>query len=267
MIPIDQKDVMPKPAHNALRDHFGQPLIWRLLATEGTRHKLYHATLESQHWIARVEPEIQAAPGVDPWREKTILLRLQSQRWAIAADLIDPDIGLLLMPFGGEPKGRDQLRASEVDEICRVVAEMHRICDVPLLNYPALFEHYRQAFNRSQPGLSQLVSETERLLVALPDIGECLVHHDLHSGNMLWGDHLTLIDWEYSGLGNPWLDYATLERDIGLSLKQLQSFDRLKGFTAEEIEHWLASAIQVVDQLENMWQHYNQLHTNPSQTI
>jgi thiamine kinase len=104
----------------------------------------------------------------------------------------------------------------------------------------------------------QLSDETEWLWADLPDIGECLVHHDLHTGNLLWGHGLTLIDWEYAGRGNPWLDYATLERDIGLSLQQLQQFKRLSGFTAVQLEHELARAIQVVDQLESIWRHFIQ---------
>lgn len=259
MIPTDQNIVMPLKARNALDRHFGETLNWQLILSEGTRHPLFQAEFDSRHWIARVEPDTQTAPGVDPWREQRVLRALYANEWAISAELIMPDLGLLLMPFAGRLIARDELSAAQVDEICCAVQQMHRISDVPLLDYAALFMRYRDAFSRSLPGMGQLVDETEALLATLPDIGECLVHHDLHTGNMLWDRHLTLIDWEYAGLGNPWLDYATLERDVGLTLRQLQSFDRLSAFEPQEMEHWLACAIQVIDQLETLWQHFNQL--------
>lgn len=261
MIPADQNIVMPLQAQIALDRQFGETFDWQSIVSEGTRHPLFQAKLDSQHWIARVEPDTQAAPGVDPWREQTVLRALTAYEWAISAELIMPDMGLLVMPFAGSLIARDELSAAQVDEICRAVHQMHSITNVPLLDYTALFERYREAFSESLPGMGQLVDETEILLATLPDIGECLVHHDLHTGNMLWGPHLTLIDWEYAGLGNPWLDYATLERDIGLTLSQLRNFERLSGFEPAEMEHWLACAIQVIDQLETLWQHFNQLQT------
>ena len=266
MIPTDQNIVMPIHARIALDEHFGETLCWQLIDTAGTRHKLFQAESKTGRWIARVEPDTQAAPGVDPWREQTLFKRLARHDWAISAELINPDLGLLLMPFAGRVVARDELNAEQVEEICSVIAQMHRISDVPLLDYAALFDHYRRAFKTSLPGIGQLVEETETLLGSLPDIGQCLVHHDLHTGNMLWSGQLTLIDWEYAGLGNPWLDYATLERDIGLSLSQLQSFERLSVFRTQEMEHWLAIAIQVIDQLETIWQHFNQLQTTQLKT-
>lgn len=259
MIPIDQNIVMPRHAQIALKEHFGETLSWTLMQTQGTRHHLFLAEFKTECWIARVEPKKQAAPGVDPFREHTVLNALREQDWAVSGELINPELGLLLMPFAGKVLARHELSVEQVEEICCAVRQMHRISNVPLLDYAEIFQRYRAVFKQSNPGMGQLVDETEALFTSLPDIGQCLVHHDLHSGNMLWSGRLRLIDWEYAGLGNPWLDYATLERDIGLSLKQLQSFERLTGFEVEEMEHWLASAIQVIDQLETLWQRFNHL--------
>lgn len=259
MIPIDQNIVMPIDAQSALEKHFGERLEWTLIQAEGTRHHLFYAQFGLERWIARVEPDTQAAPGVDPWREQEVLNALMDYNWAISAKLIRPESGLLLMPYAGQLIARQELNMEQVEEICCAVKQMHRISNVPLLDYAGIFQHYREAFKQSLPGMGQLVDETEALLASLPDIGRCLVHHDLHTGNMLWSPQLTLIDWEYAGLGNPWLDYATLERDVGLNLTQLQSFERLSGLEPEEMEHWLATAIQAIDQLETLWQHFNQL--------
>lgn len=258
MILSDQVEVMPQSARKVLEQHFGKPVEWSALQSGATRHLLFQAQVDDRYWVARIDPGTPRAPGVDPVREQQVLATIQEQVWAIQPKLYLPESGVMLMQSAGRVIERDGLTPAQIEQICQSVDQMHSISAVPLLDYASLFAAYRRVFSEGQPGLVQLIDETEWLLADLPDIGECLVHHDLHTGNLLWGHGLTLIDWEYAGRGNPWLDYATLERDIGLSLQQLQQFKRLSGFTAVQLEHELARAIQVVDQLENIWRHFIQ---------
>lgn len=261
MILSDQIEVMPQSARKVLEQHFGKPVKWSALQSGATRHLLFQAQVDDRHWIARIDPGTPTAPGVNPVREQQVLAAIQEQSWAVQPELCLPELGIMLMQSAGRAIERDELSREQIQQICESVDQMHSISAVPLLDYASLFSAYRDFFAKGQPGLAQLIDETELLLADLPDIGQCLVHHDLHTGNLLWDQELTLIDWEYAGRGNPWLDYATLERDIGLSLQQLQHFKRLSGFSAAQLEHELARAIQVVDQLESIWRHYVQLPT------
>ena len=39
---------------------------------------------------------------------------------------------------------------------------------------------------------------------------QCLCHNDLNSANIIEGQGLTLIDWEYAAIGDPLFDLATI---------------------------------------------------------
>jgi uncharacterized cupin superfamily protein len=60
----------------------------------------------------------------------------------------------------------------------------------------------RQAIEPFAEALS-VITEFERLRGAYR---RCLVHSDLSAGNVLVGDRVYIIDWEYAGLGDPWYD-------------------------------------------------------------
>lgn len=256
MILIDSSVVMPIRVENRLVEHFGRDLDWHPMKRAGTRHDLFRAQHEGDDWIARIDPGTPAAPGVNSLREQAVLQAVKPFNWALQAELHLPELGLLLMRDAGVSLKREQLSQNQINSICSLVNDMHKITKVDSLNYADLFAAYRNAFKPHRKGLLQLVDETEQLLSELPDIGLCCVHHDLHTGNILWREQPTLIDWEYAGLGNPWLDYATLEREIGLSAEQLRIFDRLAELDDASLKHGLARAIQLVDQLDSLWQSY-----------
>ncbi|HSG03590.1 MAG TPA: phosphotransferase [Marinobacterium sp.] len=256
MILTDNALVMPVKVSQRLDMYFGQRLNWLPMQTGGTRHNLFLANSDNQCWVARVAPNRPLPPGVDPEREAKVLAEISGIRGALRPVLIDPDAGLLLMPYLGKALDSDSITTEIISKIILFINRLHKVTNAPSINYPALFTRYRNHFSRSAPGMAQLVDETEGILNELPDIGLSLVHHDLHCGNWLWDSQLHLIDWEYAGQGNPWLDYAALVRDFGLNLEQLRSFDRLALLNDRALGSGLAKAIQLVDQLENIWQHY-----------
>lgn len=256
MILTDHALVMPDKVLKRLDLHFGTRLKWEPIPTTGTRHNLFSAKYQGMRFVTRVEPDSVIPPGVDNLREAQILRKLAEIGGVFDAQLIDPENGLLLMPDLGEVRAVDRLTAQDVEEIILCINRLHRIDNVPSINYSGMFSDYRRYFSHLAPGLLQLVNETEAALLALPDIGSSLVHHDLHSGNLLWNPRLHLIDWEYAGLGNPWLDYATLTRDLGLNQKQIKRFERLSNLDDSDLQAGLALATQVVDQLETIWQRF-----------
>lgn len=256
MILTDNALVMPEKVSELLESHFGESLNWQPMHTAGTRHNLFIANHADACWVARVAPALTPPPGVDSLREAKVLARVRNLEQVVRPRIVDTDSGLLLMPFQGKAFEAEALDECRLRVVVNLINRLHAITDVPSIDYPRLFEQYRQHFTEAHYGLVQLVDETEQSLNELPDIGECLVHHDLHAGNLLWNPELHLIDWEYAGLGNPWLDYATLTRDLGLKLHHLREFDRLADLSDEELEHGVALAIEVVDRIEMIWQHF-----------
>lgn len=223
--------------------------------TAATRHRLFLLSLAGHHHVLRVEPDEALAPGVDHAREQVILDRIQRFTWAPSVQVNCPAMGVIMMSHAGLV---NEVASIDLARVCQALSDVHTIDDVPRLHYAELFQQYRNAL--AHEGFRQLIDDTELTLSCLPDIGECLVHHDLHEGNLCWHNGwLTIIDWEYAGLGNPWLDYAVLARDLQADRSTLQGFSRLKSLSESEFNQGIAAAIGVVDQLETIWHHYQQI--------
>ena len=225
------------------------------MQTDATRHSLYVLQQDGTSWVLRIEPDDAISPGVDHHREKAIIERIKHLNCAPVVKVNRPDLGVLLMQHAGCVLGEHQIDTANV---LAAVSQIHSIVDVPPIDYSKLFEQYRTALVGE--GLRQLIDETERMLASLPDIDQCLVHHDLHTGNLCWHHQsLTIIDWEYAGLGIPWLDYAVLARDLNADRASLRSFTRLACLSDADFDQGIATAVGIVDQLEAIWQHYQDL--------
>jgi len=247
---------MPAGYQRRLTEHFGTSLDWQLLAKQGTRHSLYNAHTSNQSWVARIAADAQLPLGVDPYREAKVIAAISRFEWGIDPAIFDPLSGFMLMQHLGFNHPEGPLGTHKIDQLIKAINEMHAIEDLPGLNYQALLMRYREAFKGESDDLLALVDETENALARLPMIGESLVHHDLHTGNLLWGPSLSIVDWEYAGLGNPWLDYASVVSEIGLEIEQLTRFDRLKSLSLDDIEFAIASAIEINDRLDRIWRYY-----------
>ena len=113
------------------------------------------------------------------------------------------------------------------------------------------------------------------LVDELPDKAFCLVHHDLHPGNLMWGhvqenvsdrDHCNnqekpgkyqfkVIDWEYAGKGCPWLDIAMVCRYWNQSADQILRAELpvTRGKTLAQVSEVLNLAGQVNTLIEKLW--------------
>lgn len=256
MIRTEHSLVMPARYQRVLADHFGTDLDWQLLSKQGSRHSLYNAHTSTHSWVARIAPDTQLPLGVDPHREAQVIAAISCFEWGIDPSIFDPLSGFMLMQHLGFHHPKEQLDQNKIDQLINAINEMHGIEDLPALNYQALLMSYREAFEGESDDLITLLDETESAMARLPEIGEALVHHDLHTGNLLWGPSLSIVDWEYAGRGNPWLDYASVVSEIGLEIKQLTRFDRLKSLSVNDIAFAIANAIEINDRFEKIWRYY-----------
>ena len=247
------------------------------LEAGATRHLLYTAEIDSSRYVIRIEPDSHRAPGVDPTREKVVLSLIDAMDWSPQVSVNLPDLGVVVMEDAGRSLSNEQLCESKKLALLQAVIEMQSITGVPLFDYDEIFSQYRSKLPGT--GSQQAIDSCLGLLESLPEIEATLVHHDLHRGNLCWSDldRLTILDWEYAGLGNPWFDYAVLARDCGFTLSEFTQIPRLQAMDEGKLAHWLAVAIDMVDQLEQIWYHYrdkvevdmqmdallNQIKTNP----
>jgi len=81
-----------------------------------------------------------------------------------------------------------------------------------------------------------------------------LCHNDLHAKNIIEGDELYFIDWEYAGLGNPLFDVATIFQHHQLTNEQREIFfqnyfDEINSVDRQDIYFYT----QIYDLLLALW--------------
>ena len=91
----------------------------------------------------------------------------------------------------------------------------------------------------------KLLSETRR---------PALCHNDLVHSNIIGGETVRLIDWEYSAVGNPYFDLATVVRHHQLNADRVEYFLSAY-FEAPGKEHFsrLEAFCRLYDQLAALW--------------
>ena len=78
---------------------------------------------------------------------------------------------------------------------------------------------------------SKWANQIITLLTQCEERPHVLCHNDLHLGNIIEGNELVFIDWEYAGLGNPLFDVSSILQSLQLSGDQSDVF--LKAYFGE----------------------------------
>ncbi len=119
-------------------------------------------------------------------------------------------------PFADEP---DKYRRLEV--LRSVVRTVRRVHELPAMNHVFdPFARIHASFARAVDRGVALPAGSDRILQRLDEVETArgpllppylaLCHNDLFAGNLLDGDPIRLIDWEFAGMGDVFFDLATL---------------------------------------------------------
>jgi thiamine kinase-like enzyme len=121
----------------------------------------------------------------------------------------------------------------------------------------------RYAARLDRPDAFEALGELERLdeKISALSPGLALCHNDLVCRNIVDGERLVLIDWEYTGTGDPYFDLAVVVQHHslahGLALGFLEAYLERTPSNAE-IRH-LDLQCRFYEQLLTLW---TQLHPN-----
>jgi thiamine kinase-like enzyme len=113
---------------------------------------------------------------------------------------------------------QDAQSSDHIDRLASVLRRLHSL-DVPAgvrkVDLAATVDGYvRTLLQRgthnalAQPALRRCAEETA--LQLREDSTPCLCHNDVHHLNVVGGDPVRLIDWEYAGVGEPLFDLASV---------------------------------------------------------
>lgn len=207
----------------------GASLLGQL--SDGPTNASFRAELGGEHFVLRLDKPGAASLGLNRRNEYRI------SRWVSEAGLApepiysDPGGGVQLRRFlrGRSWTVSDLEQPASLERLARLLNKLHAL---PRSGDPfdplAAARRYSQHIDSDESRV--LLIEAERLMgqISAGSSRQALCHNDLVSHNILEGEALMLIDWEYAGLGDPFFDLAVVvqhhELDAALALGFLNSY-------------------------------------------
>jgi thiamine kinase len=233
---------------------------WLPLVHLGTTNHLYRGVYQGQEVVLRLNTD-KVITGVSRSREADILNLIQGRAWAPVISYQEEHIscddqhGWLLMKCYSA-QSANVCPGHLKSQLLACVSDWQQIDNAPLFDYTALWDSYQSKINglADVKGAQVLLNSIQGLMGHLAVIKHCLVHHDLHPGNLLFdADQLVVIDWEYAGRGNPWLDAAALVSDFSCSLDDVASLPAFKNMDITLVKESIHIAQHVNLQLSQLW--------------
>lgn len=180
-------------------------------------------------YAARVPNPVAEGPLGIVRREERALVRHAARHGFGPPVLAASEDGVLIMPFLTEVRrwsGADVAADVAGDRrLTSVLSAMFSTGDVPFTG-PTMFDRVGRMIDGAD-GLGSPIPGRDRLLARLHHLADersrdsrfprSVAHHDLYSNNLLdTGDELYIIDFEFGGVGDGWVDLSTVARGAGL---------------------------------------------------
>ena len=147
----------------------------------------------------------------------------------------DLSAGIIIWEYieGGEAESKLILNKDFLIKLGRKVKNIHTTDTKTLSSYSFLdsIEHYKDIIkdNKSGEDINNLISKLYN-----SDTRLTLCHNDLTKPNILVGDTISFIDWEYASLNDPQYDIATVFQAYNLNANQRDAF--LIGYNSVNVD-------------------------------
>ena len=217
----------------------------------GTTNTLFVGAYKNQPAVLRLNC-CSDIPGINRQREQQVLVRIAGFSWA--PDVLESSVDQLILR-----QYQELSNIPEQADLLAIVAQWQSISDVPEQEYDLIWKGYQEKIDavsapEQRAFLQENLDRTKRLFGALPKIPDCLAHHDLHIGNLLQNKQkLVVLDWEYAGLGSPWLDVAALSEEFGCEVAALAKLPLFEHLNTEDFQSALKTAIALRSGLNQLW--------------
>lgn len=232
------------------------------LLSNGPGNRSYRVEHQGENYLLRLDKPEAAGLGLNRNNEKLISAVVAAAGLAPGHLYFEPDQGISFRRFlpGRSWIAADLDRRDNMDRLVVILRRLHRLepVGVPFEPLPAA-RRYADQINTPESWnvLVGLQAIAERINALVPRQAIC--HNDLLCQNILESDRLMLIDWEYTGLGDPFFDLAVVVQHHDLSSVQANEF--LTSYlqhppTPGEAKH-LRLQCQFYSHLLSLW---NQIH-------
>ncbi|MGX5175168.1 phosphotransferase [Aliikangiella sp. IMCC44653] len=113
--------------------------------------------------------------------------------------------------------------SQNIDQLCLFLSYLHAdIGTLPILNMKAHLQHYYDLAVAAHPEKETTYTQylKQGLIFSKSFVPSKTCHNDLSPGNILKGDSLYIIDWEYCCISDPLFDLAGVSLNFNLNSEQ-----------------------------------------------
>lgn len=185
----------------------------------GLTNRSWLVTTDGERFVVRISDASTEELQIDRNSEAVVLQHVA--RAGIGADVLrcDPERGILVTRYLGPTSSERDVHADEnIERLARLLRRLHSL-DVPggvravdlastVRGYLRTLDERGMQSGLTLPALRDCADETAMQL--RKGSTACLCHNDVHHLNVVGGENLRLIDWEYAGVGEPMFDLASV---------------------------------------------------------
>lgn len=181
--------------------------------SDGPTNRSFLVVQDGERFVLRLDKPEAAHLGLDRQSEKTVCEALAAAGLGIEPVHFDADSGIYLRRYvsGRSWTPRDLQNPGNLERLAGLLRRIHAL---PAAGNPfkplKAAGRYAKQIGTTQAG--ELFGRAATAYALVEAVRPALCHNDLFCGNVIEGDDLSLIDWEYAGTGNPFFDLAVVVR-------------------------------------------------------
>lgn len=198
-------------ALSAIPGFAGATLLQQL--SNGPTNSSFLLEQNGERFVLRLDKPAARELGLNRENEQEVLSHLATHGLAPAVIYCDVTEGVLLRPFLPGRAWTEQILNSKesLQRLARLLHRLHALAPVGAAFDP-LGAARRYALHLATPDSATVLQKAERLADELAGWPEpsVLCHNDPVCHNLVEGESLSLIDWEYAAVGDRYFDLAVI---------------------------------------------------------
>jgi len=213
---------------------------------------------DADRWVLRIDTEVAAELGLDRGAESFVLGTVYKEHLGPLLQFVDIEAGIQLTRYvPGRTWTRDDLAdATNIERVGRLLQRLHGVGPVGK-PFALRGRVARYAARIATPTARELAADIDARLRRLAGGETCLCHNDLVSANFVDGERLSLIDWEYAAVGDPFFDLATIVQHHALGETAAIALLRAYRGEARDVDFArLEEFCAVYQRLRQLWQSF-----------
>jgi aminoglycoside phosphotransferase (APT) family kinase protein len=236
----------------------GEPPLMLEPLGGGSVNQVFRVDSRLGRFVVRLNGAAWSRPGVD--RDRELSLYRAAAAAGIAPPLVAADPaaeGLLIMQYQDGQVWRER----DFDDVTALWRLGERLQVLHALAPPAVepFDPWSvaQGYLRqiAEPPAAAPLAYLERCCTGLvrQSFGACIAHGDLAQNNLLEGQQLWLLDWEYAQLSDPLMDVACVLAYYPVAGRHRAEFAAAAGLGAQSLGEALAQRTAIYQGLSWLW--------------